>query len=165
MKVSKINAVMYQMSGHMLRLPKATPRDKGVDVPFKRMFETAVDQGAVHETAKRVIRTAHKEGFIVQRYISKLSSSIYIRFDFGLAGTLRVSDHAGVRECEYNVIIKNGHSEEGKNLFQHNDVHAIIEAVKKARRKKAKGLSGKHKSYSRERMEPGIDAVSWGSLV
>lgn len=165
MKVSKINAVMYQMSGHMLRLPKSTPRDKGVDVPFKRMFETAVDQGAVHEASKRVIRAAHKEGFVVQRYISKLSSSIYIRFDFGMAGTLRISDHAGIRECEYNVIVKNGRSEEGKNFFQHNDVHAIIEAVKKMRRKKAKELSKNHKRYSRERLEPGIESISWGSLV
>jgi hypothetical protein len=156
---------MYKMNGHTLRLPKSTPRDKGTDVPFKRMFETAADRGLVDETVKRAIRSAHKEGFIVQRYRSKLSSSIYLRFDFGMAGTLRVSDHAGVRECEYNVIIKDGHSEEGKNFFQHHDVHAIIEAVKKRRRTKAKELAKKHKSYSRERLEPDIEAASWGSMV
>ena len=36
-----------------------------------------------------------KNGFTIHRYNSYSSNSIYLKVDFGLAGSIRISDHVG----------------------------------------------------------------------
>jgi hypothetical protein len=44
-------------------------------------------------------------GFVVHRYDAISTCSIYLKMDFGLVGSLRVSDHPGKKHLEYSFEI------------------------------------------------------------
>lgn len=59
-----------------------------------------------------------KNGFIIRRYNSYSSNSIYLKVDFGLAGSIRISDHVGKGYLNYTfnvgTDIKEYREEQGK---------------------------------------------------
>lgn len=57
--------------------------------------------------ASQVINSLHQEGFIIQRYNSMSTDSIYLKFDYGVCNSLRISNHGGKPEYKYryNLII------------------------------------------------------------
>lgn len=59
-----------------------------------------------------------KNDFIIHRYNSYSSNSIYLKVDFGLAGSIRISDHAGKGYLNYTfnvgTDIKEYREEQGK---------------------------------------------------
>lgn len=61
----------------------------------------------VEKVTDKIIEILHKEGFVIQRYDSMTTSSIYLKLDYGVCNSLRVSDHQGKPEyCyRYNLIL------------------------------------------------------------
>ena len=59
-----------------------------------------------------------KNDFIIHRYNSYSSNSIYLKVDFGLAGSIRISDHVGKGYLNYTfnvgTDIKEYREEQGK---------------------------------------------------
>ena len=61
--------------------------------------------------AESIARKLIAEGFIVQRYGAYTTSSIYLKLDYGVCNSIRISDHPGKRYLKYRYNI--GPSEKG----------------------------------------------------
>ena len=46
-----------------------------------------------------------REGFIVQRYDACTSDSIYLKLDYGVCNSIRISDHQGKKHLKYRYNI------------------------------------------------------------
>lgn len=60
-----------------------------------------------------IIKKLDENGIIMQKYISYTTNSIYIKLDYGVINSLRISDHKGKKHLayRYNILTKcgNGH--------------------------------------------------------
>ena len=52
-------------------------------------------------TAQRVIELLKAQGVTIQRYDSYSTNSIYLKFDYGVLNSLRISDHPGKKHLAY----------------------------------------------------------------
>ena len=55
--------------------------------------------------AESIARKLIAEGFIVQRYGAYTTSSIYLKLDYGVCNSIRISDHPGKRYLKYRYNI------------------------------------------------------------
>lgn len=53
------------------------------------------------KTADYIVKQMWEEGVAVHRYDAMTSRSIYLKFDFGVACSLRISDHKGYKHLKY----------------------------------------------------------------
>lgn len=64
------------------------------------------EDGHVHtptltSTANKLIKMLKKEGFTIQRYDAYSTNSIYLKLDFGVCNSIRISDHKGKDGLSY----------------------------------------------------------------
>lgn len=54
-----------------------------------------------------IVEECKKEGIVVHQYNAQTSNSVYLKFDWGLANSLRISDHKGLEKYHYrfNLIL------------------------------------------------------------
>lgn len=71
-----------------------------------------------------IINRLKKAGFMIQRYNSVTSKSIYLLLDFGVCNSIRISDHKAKKNnaFKYNVIqgfkgIHCSHTPNGRHLY------------------------------------------------
>ncbi len=57
--------------------------------------------GLADSIAKRLI----EEGFTVQRYNAYTTNSIYLKLDYGVCNSIRISDHPGKKHLKYRYNI------------------------------------------------------------
>lgn len=89
----------------------------------------------LNDIASQVIDALQGKDIIIQRYNSYSSSSIYLKFDYGVLNSLRISDHPGKQGLcyRYNLIL--GHEktiEEEKYMryyFNENTVNDLINTI------------------------------------
>jgi len=55
----------------------------------------------INEAAWYVSRKAKRKGFTVHLYESKTTDSVYIKLDFGVCGTIRISDHPSKEDLDF----------------------------------------------------------------
>lgn len=55
--------------------------------------------------ADRIAERLIAEGFIVQRYNAYTTSSIYLKLDYGVCNSIRISDHPGKKYLKYRYNI------------------------------------------------------------
>lgn len=55
----------------------------------------------LNDRAEEVIAIMKKYGVVVQRYDSFSTNSIYLKFDYGVCNSLRISDHRGKKHLAY----------------------------------------------------------------
>ena len=57
--------------------------------------------------ADDIIQTLKSKGFTIHRYDAYSSNSIYLKLDYGVCNSIRISDHKGKRylKYRYNVIL------------------------------------------------------------
>jgi len=55
----------------------------------------------IEEAAYFLAEECKKEGMVVHMYKSSTSNSIYLKFDWGVAHSLRISDHKGIEKYHY----------------------------------------------------------------
>lgn len=59
----------------------------------------------ISEIADIIVNALKKEGFIIQRYNAYSSQSIYLKLDYGVCYSIRISDHPGKRYLAYRYNI------------------------------------------------------------
>lgn len=62
----------------------------------------------LQEAADYIVEKMAKEGVAVHRYDAITSKSIYLKFDFGVAYSLRISDHKGYKHLTYRYNLMQG---------------------------------------------------------
>lgn len=85
-------------------------------------------------------------GFIVHRYNSHSTSSIYLKLDYGISCGIRIADHEGRKKYHYRFNVLKDYKGDGiiyrDNLisyfFNYNELDKIINAVIQEREKKLK---------------------------
>ena len=62
---------------------------------------------SIKEIADTIVNALKHHGFVIQRYDAYSTDSVYIKLDYGLANTIRISDHEGKKHLcyRYNVIV------------------------------------------------------------
>ncbi|MBN2980148.1 hypothetical protein [Cohnella algarum] len=97
------------------------------------------------EVADKLVRRLKSEGFAVQRYDAFSTSSVYLKLDFGVCNSVRISDHEGKRHLNYRYNLIRGcqkaHSTitpEGwkRHFFPISEVDALIDQIQADRYKK-----------------------------
>lgn len=100
-------------------------------------------------------------GFIVHRYNSHSTSSIYLKLDFGLSCGIRIADHPGKKKYSYRfnvikdysgdkVIIKDGLI---CRFYDFNELDSVINAVQQEKQQKINkyGLKNYQRYMEREK--------------
>lgn len=64
----------------------------------------------IPQIADFVIKKLKKEGFIIQRYDSFSTNSIYLKLDYGVANSIRISDHKGKKHLQYRYNLLSKHN-------------------------------------------------------
>lgn len=59
----------------------------------------------IYATADFLIKELKKEGIVIQRYNSKSTNSIYLKLDYGVLNSIRISDHKGKKHLNYKYNI------------------------------------------------------------
>lgn len=109
----------------------------------------------IHTMADYVQQRLVKKDYIVHRYNSFSTNSIYLKIDYGIGGTVRISDHRGKRhkDCRFNLEMdKKGKRKDvidskfGDRIFYTRDgVDRMIKEIVKYRENKVKTAGGIHK--------------------
>lgn len=97
-----------------------------------------------NKIAKILIKRLLEKNFIIHRYNSHSTSSIYLKLDYGLSCGIRIADHLGKKKYHYRFnVIKNYKGDKvvvRDNLvsfyFNHNELEDVIEKVVEERQKK-----------------------------
>lgn len=64
--------------------------------------------GNYKKVADKLIQRLLKEGFTIQRYDAYSTKSIYLKLDYGVANSLRISDHPGKNHLSYRFNLIRG---------------------------------------------------------
>ena len=61
----------------------------------------------IKDIADKLVSALGRKGFIIQRYDAFKTDSVYLKLDYGVCNSIRISDHPGKRNLQYryNVII------------------------------------------------------------
>jgi hypothetical protein len=61
----------------------------------------------LQDIADYLIKTLKEQGFTIHRYDAYSSNSIYLKFDYGVCNSIRISDHSGKAylKYRYNFIL------------------------------------------------------------
>lgn len=64
------------------------------------------DKKMTEKVTNYLIKEFKKEGIIIQKYQSKTSLSVYLKLDYGVLNSIRISDHKGEKylNYRYNVL-------------------------------------------------------------
>ena len=88
-----------------------------------------------NEVAEILINKLLKLGFIVHRYNSVTTSSIYLKLDYGLACGIRIADHTGRKRYHYrfNVMKNKAINRDGliSYFFDYTELDDVIKEVQR----------------------------------
>jgi hypothetical protein len=61
---------------------------------------------SIRKLADRITRAVKARGITVQRYDAYTTNSVYLKFDYGVANSVRISDHMGKRDVSnrFNLL-------------------------------------------------------------
>lgn len=66
---------------------------------------TKITQAELNKIAENIIAILKEYGVVIQRYNAYSSKSIYLKFDYGVCNSLRISDHKGKKHLAYRYNI------------------------------------------------------------
>ena len=92
-----------------------------------------------NEIAKILIERLTKLGFVVHRYNSVTTSSIYLKLDFGVCCGIRIADHNGRKRYHYRFnVMKNYNGNRAINrdglisyFFDYTEIDEIIKMIQR----------------------------------
>ena len=102
----------------------------------------------IDKVAEELITRLKKAGFIIQRYDSYSSMSIYLKLDYGVCNSIRISDHQGKKHLAYrynfltnipkHIPYHSTHTKEGyiRHFYQPESIDMFIEQLKQDYRQK-----------------------------
>lgn len=59
----------------------------------------------IKEIADKLVTRLKAQGFIVQGYEAMSTNSIYLKLDYGVANSIRISDHKGKKHLDYRYNV------------------------------------------------------------
>lgn len=75
----------------------------------------------IDKIATEVQEKLLKEGFVIHRYNAYSTNSVYLKLDYGVGNSIRISDHGGKSHLQYryNILttIKSGFEETSKDGY------------------------------------------------
>ncbi|GGH46174.1 hypothetical protein GCM10008014_08660 [Paenibacillus silvae] len=90
----------------------------------------------IKQLAKQVVKAAKEHGFVVQRYDAYSTQSVYLKLDYGVSNSIRISNHAGKKHLAYrfNLLtdITESYKQQGthqRNFYCHEDVQLLINDI------------------------------------
>jgi hypothetical protein len=91
----------------------------------------------IKDTADYVVKVMKSQGVIVQRYDALSTLSVYLKFDYGLLNTLRISDHRGKDKLSYKYNIRtdietyyqSGEGATEMNFYPFSEVDACLKKI------------------------------------
>ena len=89
----------------------------------------------IYSIADYIVDSLLTHGFTIQRYNAYKTSSVYLKLDFGVCNSIRISDHNGKEHLcyRYNLIIGgNDNIVEEKYIryyFNENSINALLNTV------------------------------------
>lgn len=91
------------------------------------------------EKTNYLIEELKKRNVVIQRYDSFSSKSIYLKLDFGVAGTIRISDHAGKEHLKYrfnllsNLKNRRHRKQTNQHFFPTKQINSMLFTILKER--------------------------------
>lgn len=104
---------------------------------MKRYPFTEEDKKRIMTTADNIVKYMKAAGLMIQRYDSVSTLSVYLKFDFGLCGSLRISDHKSKDNLTYKYNVRtdveayysNGEGATEANFFPIGDWEAACRMI------------------------------------
>lgn len=104
-----------------------------------------------------IIDRLKEEGAVIQLYRAKSTNSAYIKIDFGVGGTIRISDHKGKKHLHYryNLLLnsnrhKTNHGGLERFYFPFRDIELMLEKILYDRRVKMEKYDSRYAKFMRE---------------
>lgn len=130
---------------------------------------------ALKSTAKILVSRFKAEGIVVQRYDAYSTNSIYLKLDYGVANSIRISDHPGKKylSYRYNIIkgLKKVYSskdfKDGKTFdrfyYPLDEIERLIHDTLDERRYRMNryGLSNYAEYMARNKAKEGVEKGFW----
>jgi hypothetical protein len=112
----------------------------------------------LNEKAKFIIDNLKRQGVVIQRYDSYTTRSIYLKFDYGVCNSLRISDHPGKKHLSYRYNVIHGSqtystkTRQGWDMhfFSSNNLTGVIEKILADRQEKINKYGLKHYQHFME---------------
>lgn len=103
----------------------------------------AVSQAiTIKSIADNVIHTLSQAGFTIQRYDASTTDSIYLKLDYGVGNSIRISNHNGKKHLNYRYnVILDGVTEDVmakyiRHYYHPDDIDKMINLIMTERRMK-----------------------------
>jgi hypothetical protein len=71
---------------------------------------------SIEQIADRLVSDLSAEGFTIQRYDAYSTNSVYLKLDFGVCNSIRISDHPGKKHLKYMYNVLTCHKGEPKRV-------------------------------------------------
>lgn len=109
----------------------------------------------IKQLAKQVVKAAKEHGFVVQRYDAYSTQSVYLKLDYGVSKSIRISNHAGKKHLAYRYNLLTDieesyytqHGTHQRNFYCHEDVQILINDIVRHREAQIKQYG--RESYDR----------------
>lgn len=63
------------------------------------------------EIADYLVKEFNKNGMLILRYDARSTNSVYLKLDYGVVGSIRISDHIGFKNLHYTFNVECGRTE------------------------------------------------------
>lgn len=109
--------------------------------------------------ADAIIHTLKQNGVKIQRYDSVTSHSVYLKLDYGVLKTVRISDHNGKKHLKYRYNIQTNiraykyDRYQQRFYFPEGDVQGLLRQILKDRDDKKARYGNKHDVYMMKNIE------------
>lgn len=133
---------------------------------IKTMGRKVALQDLATEIANRLIR----KGFVVYRYDAYSTNSIYLKLDFGVCNSIRISDHYGKKHLKYRYNIgadikkiETKQDQYPRHYFPASEVDRLIQKIVEDRKLKQKryGMDAYERYMKENKEKQGTEAGFW----
>ena len=99
----------------------------------------------------KLLSDLDQKGFILQYYVAYSTDSCYIKLDYGISNSIRISDHKGKDKYPYKfnlmVDIDKSYEQDGRHYYSPQDYDKMISDIKKFKDEQLKKYGFKYYEY------------------
>lgn len=99
----------------------------------------------------KLLSDLDQKGFILQYYVAHSTESCYIKLDYGISNSIRISNHKGKDKYPYRfnlmVDIDKSYEEDGRYYYSPQDYNKMISDIKKFKDEQLKKYGFKYYEY------------------
>ena len=99
----------------------------------------------------KLLSDLDQKGFILQYYVAYSTDSCYIKLDYGISNSIRISDHKGKDKYPYKfnlmVDIDKSYEQDGRYYYSPQDYDKMISDIKKFKNEQLKKYGFKYYEY------------------